>query len=625
VARDQTAGVSAVVGALGVVFGDIGTSPLYAMRTVLGEGGDLRRETVYGLTSLVIWALLLVVTGLYVNLLMRVDNDGEGGLLALFGLLRSGVRGGRIAVAATFVAMVGAAMFLGDSVITPAISVLSASEGLKVASSSLSSIVVPVALAILLGVFVLQRIGSGAIGRLYGPVMIVWFCLLGVTGGVSLARDPGALAAASPTYALAFAINDPLTTFVALGSVILAVTGAEALYADLGHFGRAAITRAWLGLVLPALVLAYLGEAAQVLRDPSSAANPFYAVVPSWARIPVLVVATAATIIASEAVIAGGFTVLHQAGGLGLFPYLRTRHTSAKEAGQIYLPAANWSLGAAVLVVVLMFRSSERLAAAYGLAVSLTILTTATLYVTLMLARDRARARAVAGAALGAVMVCFFAAAIPKFLSGGWLPTLIGGALFVVMWTWWSGRARLARARRRVELKPDDFVRDLHDADPARVSGAGIFLTEDAAVAPIALRTVLELGHLLPEQTLILSWRLADTPTASAHESRVRVGEFGQPYDGVVSVDVTLGYRERLDVIAVLREAAKQNQELRHVDADVAYYFVSIPHPRLNKRSPMSRWRQRLFLLLDKLSTDRVAQLRLPRDRTVTVGRDLDL
>jgi KUP system potassium uptake protein len=339
----------------------------------------------------------------------------------------------------------------------------------------------------------------------------------------------------------------------------------------------------------------------------------------------VLVVATAATVIASEAVIAGGFTVLHQAGGLGIFPYLQTRHTSAEQAGQIYLPAANWGIGAAVLAVVLLFRSSERLAAAYGLAVSLTILTTVTLFVTLTVVRDHARLRAAAGVLLGAVVACFFAAAIPKFVSGGWLPTLIGGVLFVVMWTWSSGRARIAGARRRLELSPSAFVSDLQRADPARVPGAGIFFTEDAASAPLALRTVLELGHVLPQQVLILSWHVADTPTARAHENRVRVGEFGQPYDGVVSVDVTLGYGERLDVVAVLQELAAHNDELARLDPESAYYFVSLSRPRLSRTSPMARWRQRLFLLLDELSTDRVTQLRLPRHRTVTVGRELDL
>jgi KUP system potassium uptake protein len=330
-------------------------------------------------------------------------------------------------------------------------------------------------------------------------------------------------------------------------------------------------------------------------------------------------------VIASEAVIAGAFTVLHQAGGLGLFPYLRTRYTSAEEAGQIYLPAANWAMGAAVLAIVLVFRSSERLASAYGLAVSLTILTDTTFFVTLMIVRERARLRAAAGAVLGVMMAFFFAAAVPKFVSGAWLPTVIGGVLFVVMWTWWTGRARLAHARHQVELSASAFVRDLHEVDPVRLPGTGVFLTADAAYAPIALRTVLELGQALPEKALILSWQLADTPTARAHENRVRVGEFDHPYDGIVSVDVTLGYRERLDVVAVLKEVSTKCEELSHVDPDTAYYFLSSSHPVLSRSSPMARWRQRLFLLLDALTTDRIAQMRLPRQRTVTVARELDL
>jgi KUP system potassium uptake protein len=306
------------VGALGVVFGDIGTSPLYAMRAVLGEGGRIDDATVLGLTSTVIWSLLLVVTGLYVGLLLRTDNEGEGGLLALLALIRREVSSQRVVVVTVVLGMIGAATFLGDSVITPAITVLSAAEGLTVANPSLKPAVIPVALAILVGVFVLQRVGTGAIGRFYGPTMVLWFVVLAATGVGALTQDPHALAALSPQYAVAYFHAEPLTAFVALGSVILAVTGVEALYADMGHFGRAAIRRAWLALALPALVVAYLGEAGHVLRHPADASNPLYSGVPGWATVPFLVIATAATIIASEAVIAGGFTVLHQAGGLGI-------------------------------------------------------------------------------------------------------------------------------------------------------------------------------------------------------------------------------------------------------------------------------------------------------------------
>jgi KUP system potassium uptake protein len=362
-----------------------------------------------------------------------------------------------------------------------------------------------------------------------------------------------------------------------------------------------------------------------VSRDPAAASNPFYAGVPSWATIPVLVVATAATVIASEAVIAGAFTVLHQAGGLGLFPFLRTRHTSSTKAGQIYLPAANWTLAAAVLAVVLAFRSSDRLASAYGLAVSLTILTTTALFVTLVLVRDHDRVRAAAGILLGVLVLFFFAAAVPKFVSGGWLPTLVGAVLFVVMWTWRSGRRRLETARRREEPSPSEYVRDLRREQPRRVPGTGVFLTEDADIAPIALQTVLEVGRVLPDRAVVLSWRVADTPTAEAHENRVRVGDFGEPYDGVVAVDVVLGFQERLDVVSVLEEVRDRDRDLADVDPGEAFYFLSVPHARLSDHSPMARWRQRLYLLLDRLSTDRVAQLHLPRHRTVTVGRELEL
>ncbi|WP_017935923.1 KUP/HAK/KT family potassium transporter [Nocardioides sp. Iso805N] len=615
------AGASLTVGALGVVFGDIGTSPLYAMRAVLGEGKQLDQATVYGLTSTVIWSLLLVVTALYVGLLLRTDNEGEGGLLALLALLRRTATSHRTVTVTVFLGMIGAAMFLGDSVITPAISVLSAAEGLKVADPGLAPLVVPVALVILAGVFVLQHIGTGAIGRLYGPVMVLWFVVLALAGIGSLVHDPPVLAAISPSYAVAYFFEEPATAFIALGSVILAVTGAEALYADLGHFGRSPIRRAWLFLVLPALILAYLGEAGEVMRHPAAAMDPFYAVVPSLGTIPVLIIATAATIIASEAVIAGGFTVVHQGGGLGILPSLRTRHTSSAHAGQIYIPAANWALGVAVLAVVIGFRSSERLAAAYGLAVSVTLLVTVTLYVVLQHARRNWR-KTSAGAAAWVLMLTFFVAALPKVVSGGWLPLLIGSVMFVVMWTWWTGQRRVATTRREEELPLEDLVARLVEIGPERVPGDGVFLTYDRAVAPFALRTALDLGRVLPERTVLLSWHVEDTPTSRAHEHAIRVEEAGE---GIVSLDVTLGYRDRLNVVDVLRNACRDDERLDGLDPDSAYFFLSEPKPRVTRDSPMPVWQQRLYLLLSRLVTDRVDQLAVPRDRAVTLGRELRL
>jgi KUP system potassium uptake protein len=618
-----------LIGALGVVFGDIGTSPLYAMRTILGESDTLTTATVYGMTSTVIWSLLLVVTLLYVGLLLRTDNEGEGGLLALLGLLRRTSARRRVIVAATVIAMVGAAMFLGDCIITPAISVLSAAEGLEVASPSLKPAVLPIALVILAGVFVLQRVGSGRIGGLYGPIMTVWFAVLAVLGAVSLAQNPAALQALSPQWAIRFFLDDPLVAFLSLGAVILAVTGAEALYADLGHFGRKAITRAWLLVVLPALVLAYLGEAAAVVRDPASAANPFYGVVPTWSTIPVVVLATLATIIASEAVIAGAFTVFHQAGGLGLFPFLRTRHPSPEEGGRIYVPAVNWALAAVVLLVVATFRTSERLATAYGVAVAATIVTTTVLFLTL----DRARAgritgRQVLGALCLLVALAFLAGTIPKIVSGGWVPVSIGIVLFVVMWTWWSGRRRLATARQQTEGAPDDVLREVVGSPNGliRTPGTAVFLTEDKDVAPFALRTTIEAGHVLAEHVILLSWRVEDTPAASAHETSVEVDTFDDRHDGVVGVSVTLGYRERLDAEHVLAAACHQRPDrLSGIDATAALYLVSDPIPQASSNGGMATWRQHLFLAVDRLATDRVEQLSLPRDRAIVIGREFAL
>ncbi|GAA1915238.1 potassium transporter Kup [Nocardioides marmoribigeumensis] len=616
------------MGALGVVFGDIGTSPLYAMRTILGESGPVTPDTVYGVTSTVIWSLVVVVTVLYVGVLLREDNQGEGGLLALLGLLRRAGTGARLVAATTVVAMVGAAMFIGDSVITPAISVISAAEGLETASPSLAAWVLPVALTILGGVFVLQHHGSGKIGAVYGPVMVAWFAVLALGGLASLVQDPAAVQALSPHHAVLYFVHDPLTAFLSLGAVVLAVTGGEALYADLGHFGRPAIARAWLFAVLPALLLAYLGEASAVVRDPKAAGDPFYAVVPSWGTIPVLVLATLATVIASQAVIAGGFTVFHQAGGLGLFPFLRTRHPSATESGRIYVPAVNWALAVAVLGVVLLFRSSERLAAAYGVAVAFTMLTTTTLFLVLDHVRGERHPVRRAAAWLGlVVMVVFCAAALPKIPQGGWAPVLIGAVVFVLLWTWWSGQRRLAAARAADEVSPRDLLAELHRSgiEPHRTPHTAVFLTEDDAVAPFALRTITEQAQVLPERVLLLSWQVEDTPGSEAHVNHVELDPF-EDCEGVTGLSVTLGYRERLSVQHVLECAIEQHPEaLRGVDPGEATYLVSDSIPLVAKGCGMAVWRQRLFVLMARLSTDRVDQLELPRARTIVIGREFQL
>jgi KUP system potassium uptake protein len=458
--------------------------------------------------------------------------------------------------------------------------------------------------------------------------MLCWFAVLGGSGLVSLLRSPQALEALSPTWAVRFLVAHPGTGFLTLGAVVLVVTGAEALYTDLGHFGRRAITVSWWAVVFPALLLAYLGEAAAVVRDPSSAGNPFYGVVASWATVPVLVLATCATVIASEAVIAGAFTVLHQAAGLGFFPDLRTVHTSRRHPGQIYQPAANWSLAVAVLAVVAAFRSSQRLANAYGVTVSATVVLTVVLYVA-WAARHRPRPllRLALGVVTGLVAAVLFAATLPKLAAGGWVPAVIGAVVFLAMHTWWTGQGRVAERLRDEELTAGELATTVSESSDLRqLAGHAVFLTHDATVAPLALRALIDTTKLLPEHVLLLSWEVDDAPSASADESSVRVHDLcGDDWD-VVGVSVVLGYRERLDVGHILRDALEQEPErLSSLDPDRAIFVVSELHLSPSRSAPWARWRQRLFLAMNRVARDRADQLSLPRDRTVVIGRELDL
>ncbi|MGN6722994.1 MAG: KUP/HAK/KT family potassium transporter [Marmoricola sp.] len=607
------------LGALGVVYGDIGTSPLYAMRTMLGTAPHVDRTTVYGLTSMAVWALILIVSCLYVGTLMALDHDGDGGLLALLTLVRRKARG-RLLRVATVVGMIGAALFLGDSLVTPAISVLSATEGVGVAASSLTRFALPAAVVILFGVFVLQRVGSGRIGSIYGPVMVLWFLTIGVAGAGGIVRSPGSLTALSPVWAFRYLSSDPGPAFLSLGAVVLTITGAEALYADLGHFGRQAIARSWFVLVFPALVLAYVGEDAAVLKNPSAASQPFYAVLPSWATIPVLILATLATIIASEATIAGAFTVLHQAGGLELLPRMRTQHPSAGSAGRVYLPAANWTLCLAVLAIVLGFGSSSSLAGAYGVAVSSTILSTVTLAVIFAMLRG-ARLRAVVTIVLGIFAFVFAIATLPKVASGGWLPLLVGAALVTLMVTWQRGRHRMRSQRHKMAQPRSEFVSSLKGVN--RRPGSAVFLSDNNETTPIALAFVLEQEQSIPQHVVVLSWQLDEKPSSEPHEEAVEVHRLAPD---IVAVDIVIGYRDRLNPQALLRHAVKSEPDLLEgLDPDAAIYYLSQEIPQISKRGALPRWQQRLFTAIDRIAPDRAQELTLPRDRTVVLGREFTL
>lgn len=626
--RAPTVRAAAVVGALGVVFGDIGTSPLYAAAAVVstaqGAGVAVDRTFVFGMTSTILWSLTLVVSVLYVRLFLRADNEGEGGLLALLGLLRRRLGRRGAATAFTVLGMLGAAMFLGDSVITPAISVLSAVEGLEVVEPGLARLVVPVALVILAGLFLVERFGTGAIGKLFGPVMVLWFAVIAACGVGGVVETPGVLVSVSPHWVVVFFLDHPWAAFLSLGAVVLAVTGAEALYADLGHFGRPAIVRAWVFVVFPALALSYLGQAGHMLAT-EAAANPFYSLVPDPVKVPVIVLATLATVIASQSVLSGAFSVIHQGGRLGVLPPLRTVHTSAANSRQIYLPAVNALLAVTVLLIVLTFRSSAALASAYGIAVTLTISITTVVYIAYRwVTRRRITASIVVAGGILLVVLVFLAANLAKVGSGGWLPLSIGLLVFALMTTWWRGQRQVNRGRLALETTVQR-VEDVLEAHGSvtRTPGTGVYLSRHGGIVPLALRSMVEQNHTLQRHVLLVSWTTVDRPLVPAAE-RFEVTATGD--EGVVQVRASYGFREHPQILRLLDDVTSSAPAaMDGVDLDAATYFVSLSVPQLSATSRMPRWSQRIFLGLFRLVPDPVETLDLPRKRTIVIGRDIPL
>ena len=632
--RQAAARGALALGALGVVFGDIGTSPLYTIQTVFNPGDPhpvpVSTENVFGVVSLVFWSVTIIVTVTYVLLVMRADNDGEGGILALITLIsRRGAPGGRrtklvLAVLGIF----GASLFFGDSVITPAISVLSAIEGVKVAAPSVASLVIPITAVIILGLFLLQRLGTGAVGRLFGPVMAVWFTTIGVIGVSGIAKHPGILKALSPSYALGFLFGHFAVAFFSLAAVVLAVTGAEALYADMGHFGRAPITRIWLLFVFPACILSYLGQGALILSDPRHAiASPFFLLVPGWARLPMVFLAAAATVIASQAVISGAFSVTQQASQLGYLPRLRIAHTSEEQAGQIYVPWINWALLISVLTLVVTFKSSTALAYAFGMAVTGTITITTLLYfyVALRLWHRPPWLVATGAAFLLGVDLLFFAANLTKLVHGAWLPLLIGIVVFTIMTTWQKGRELVTRLRRRDEGPLQGFIDQLHTMRPPlqRVPGTAVFLNRGKETAPLALRANVEHNHVLHEYVLILSIMTVPVPHVPVAE-RLTVDPLGHKDDRVTHVTARYGYMDQMNVPALLPLIREADIESPLQESDVSYFLSTIAL-RLGTTPGMSQWRKRLFLATAQITADAAEHFRLPRERTVIMGSRIEL
>jgi KUP system potassium uptake protein len=620
------AGVAALtLGALGVVFGDIGTSPLYALQTVFTAHHHAVKPTqagVYGIISLVFWSITSIVSVKYLTFIMRADNEGEGGIMALIARVQ-GVRLRRRAAKSTLVALgiFGAALFYGDGMITPAISVLSAVEGLKVAAPGLASLVVPITLTVLTVLFAIQRFGTEAVGRLFGPVMALWFGVLAVAGLVRVAGDPGILRALSPTYAVAFFADHFGVAFLALGSVVLAVTGAEALYADMGHFGRPAIRRAWFWFVFPALTLNYLGQGSLIVDSPGAIANPFFLLVPHWSRVPMVLLATFATVIASQAVISGAFSVTRQAVRLGFLPRMRIRHTSEAE-GQVYAPMVNGLLFVAVVALVLGFGSSAHLASAYGIAVTGTLaIDTILFFVVVRMLWGKPLWLVLSGAtAFLVVDLAFFTANLPKVVQGGWFPLLLALVVFTLLTTWQRGRELVTARRQEAEGRLSDFVEEVGAMDPPayRPPGTAVCLTAGKETTPLALRENLDYNHVLHESVIIVSVETRRVPHVPRSE-RVTVDPLGYEDDGILHLTIRFGFQDDHDVPAALVQAAAQGLECE-VDIDNATYFVSHITIVLGDDDSMSLWRKKLFLALSRTSSSPVEYFGLPERRIVTIG-----
>jgi KUP system potassium uptake protein len=619
------------LGALGVVFGDIGTSPLYALQTVFSADHQAVKPTegdVYGVISLVFWSITLIVSIEFVLFIMRADNDGEGGILALIAKVEGApLRRPQVKALLIGLGMFGVALFYGDGIITPAISVLSAVEGVKVAVPSLESLVLPITIAVLAGLFAIQRFGTHVIGRVFGPVMVVWFAVIAAAGLDRIVAHPAIVKALSPSYGVEFFGAHPGVAFISLGAIVLTITGAEALYADMGHFGRAPISRAWFFVVFPALTLNYMGQGSLILGTPSAIDNPFFLLIPHWGRIPMVVLATVATVIASQSVISGAFSVTRQAVQLGFLPRLTIRHTSATEIGQVYVPAINWTLLAAVVALVLGFESSTRLASAYGIAVTGTITVDTLLFLVVVRALWRKPAWLVGLGALVffTVDLAFLGANLTKAVHGGWFPLSVGVVMFTVLSTWKRGSEKVHAARVEEEGTLRAFVEELRAMEPpvVRVPGTAVYLNARRETTPLALRASVEHNQAVHEAVVIISIETTKAPYVPESE-RLVVDNLGYEDDGISHLTARFGYQDSPDVPRLLALAEEEGLECE-IDVEKAVYFLSQVEVVPTAAPGMRGWRKRLFVAMSRNAASPVDYFQLPGERTVTIGSRIEL
>jgi len=609
------------LGSIGVVFGDIGTSPLYAFREAVAgaaQGQPITRIIVLGVLSLILWALFVVVTAKYVLLLLRADNNGEGGTLSLMALGQRAL--GRRSWPLLALGVVGASMFIGDSMITPAISVLSAVEGLKLAAPALEHYVVPLTVFILVALFAVQSGGTARVASAFGPVMVVWFSTIAVMGLVHISDDPSVLAAINPWYAIQFLLSHGTIGLVTLGAVFLAVTGGEALYADLGHFGRKPIQAGWLYFVLPALLINYFGQGALVLSDPAAIENPFYRMVPEILLLPLVVLATAATVIASQAVITGAYSLTRQAVQLGLLPRFEVRYTSETQVGQIYLPRVNRLLLIGVLLLVLLFRTSSNLASAYGIAVSTTMVADGIMGFVVIWKLWNWRAATAAALILPfvAVDMTFFSANLLKLLEGAWVPLLFGLAMAIMIWTWRRGTAILVMKTRRIEVPLQDLIKSLEKRPPHIVKGTAVFLTSDPNFVPTALLHNLKHNKVLHEHNVILTIETTQTPRVNPAE-RVRMETISERF---ATVRLRFGFMESPNVPKALVIARKLGWQF---DIMATSFFVSRRSLKPSAQSGMPLWQDHLFIAMTRSANDATDYFQIPTGRVVEVGTQVTI
>ncbi len=612
---------SLTIAALGVVYGDIGTSPLYAVRQSLIEFGKTTRLSILGVISLIAWSLILVVTVKYVLVIMRADNRGEGGLLALTALtLRNTLGSQRRRRWIMAAGLVGAALFYGDGVITPAISVLSAVEGLKVATPIFDPYVVPISLVLLIGLFIVQRRGTAAVGRLFGPIMLAWFLVLAVLGVANIVAQPAILLALNPWYGVELLASAPWRGFVMLGAVFLAVTGAETLYADMGHFGRSPMRKAWLYIVLPALMLNYFGQGALLLANPSALRSPFYQMVPHWGLYPLVIMASIATIIASQAVISGAFSITRQAIQLGYLPRLQVRHTSEHEIGQVYAPQVNGALLAGIIILVIGFQTSDSLGAAYGIAVTgMMVITTGLAFLYM---RSIGWSLALAGGVFGCFLVVdlvFLSANLLKIVEGGWFPILVAGAVFVVMSTWWRGRGILADKRARDALPLGTFLDSITPDHPPRIAGTAVIMARDIQQVPTALLHALKHYKVLHERTVLMRVATRDIPHVS-DEERLEIHDLGK---GFFTVTVWYGFMDEPNLLRAL--AQMRLQQLRFSLMETSFIIGREKLVPSRRGSALSRWRRGLFTLMSNNALDATEFFRIPPNRVVELGGQIEI